>query len=132
MNSGRATTGEWTATDPRGVGTGWNLTIAATVPTNGDSKTIAITGFEMLLESDDIDCAVVEDTCEGTNAPPTTEFGTAKALTVAAQPMVSAASGAGMGSYTLQPSFTLDVPADVYAGTYVSTITLEMVAGPAS
>lgn len=43
---------------------------------------------------------------------------------------ISAATDTGMGSFTLNPDFTLEVRAEVYAATYTATITLTAVSGP--
>ena len=48
----------------------------------------------------------------------------------AALTFASAALNTGMGSYTLGPSFELEVPAETLAGNYSSTITVSAVSGP--
>jgi WxL domain surface cell wall-binding len=122
QNNIAGTTTPWTAKDPTGTGAGWNLTIAATDFTNAESKTIAVTGFEVTL----LDSAIL--LVDG-NTKPTSSRTTASALG-AAQKLVSADVDTGMGTYTLQPTFTLDVPAATYAGEYTSTVTLQMVSAP--
>lgn len=117
------TTAAWNATDATGSGLGWHVTIVATVPTNAGSKTIATAGFEMEL----LDTAI---TFTDGNTKPISSFNTAKALGIEAQTLVSAAIGEGMGSYTLAPTFTLDVPAETYAGTYNNTVFVQNVSAP--
>lgn len=120
------TTSAWSAVDATGSGAGWHMTVVATVPTNGASKTIPLSGLEMTL----LDTAIA--VVDGNTKPISSDFATATALTASAQNLASAALGEGMGSYTLQPTFTLDVPANTYAGTYNTTITVQMVTAPAS
>jgi hypothetical protein len=124
QNNVAGTTTAWTAKDPTGTGAGWRVTVEATdFEKSGDAtKTIEVEGFELTL----LDTAV---TLVDGNTKPTSSFATAKALG-AAQTLVTAAAGTGMGTYTILPTFTLDVPADTYAGTYVSTVTLDIVSGP--
>ncbi len=43
---------------------------------------------------------------------------------------LAAPTDTGMGSYTLAPSFTLEVRAETYAGAYTATVTVAIVAGP--
>lgn len=116
------TTAAWNATDATGSGLGWHVTIAATVPTNAGSKTIATAGFEMEL----LDTAI---TFTDGNTKPISYFNEARALG-ATQTLVSAAIGEGMGSYTLAPTFTLDVPAETYAGTYYTIVFVQNVSAP--
>jgi hypothetical protein len=42
----------------------------------------------------------------------------------------SAASASGLGQFTLTPTIGVFVPQSTYAGTYASTLTLAIVAGP--
>lgn len=41
-----------------------------------------------------------------------------------------AAYGTGMGNFTLTPAFNVSVPANAYAGTYQSVLTIAIVSGP--
>jgi hypothetical protein len=124
QNDVAGATTAWTATDPTGTGIGWSVTISATdfLKTGDATKTIPVSGFEMTL----LDTAI---TTVAGNAQPVSSFGTAKALG-ATQTLVTAAAGTGMGTYGLLPTFTLDVPADTYAGDYVSTVTVSISSAP--
>jgi hypothetical protein len=42
----------------------------------------------------------------------------------------NAASGTGLGTIVVNPTVTVAVPANVYAGTYTSTVTVAIVQGP--
>lgn len=116
------TTGEWTAQDARGTGAGWYVTIVASTPTSTvGSHEIDVDNFEMTIPS--------VDTEAGNTAPTYLAF--ASAATLATQKnMLVAPAGTGMGTYTFTPEFTLDVPAETYAGAYVSTITVTMNQSP--
>jgi hypothetical protein len=42
----------------------------------------------------------------------------------------NAAANTGMGDFTVTPTVEVSVPANAYAGTYTSTLTLAVVSGP--
>lgn len=112
----------WTATDPTGTGTGWNITILATDFVSG-GNTIAVSNFKVKLDAGNI------ATVDG-NTAPTSSITAYTSLTGTAQKLLSAAVNAGMGDYTYVPDFSLDLAADVFAGTYDSTVTVAVVSGP--
>lgn len=105
----------WDVVDATGLGDGWNVVAQATIFTSG-AYTIPLTGFKIQLPAENI--AVVDG-----NAAPTSTQTTFAAMTTNVQIAV-AAPGAGMGSYTILPEFELFVPAETYAGTYTSTVTV--------
>lgn len=113
----------WHAKDPTGTGAGWHLSIAATDFVGPDSRTISVAGFKINLLDGDI------HTIYGSQQPISllTNY-----TALGAYPMIflRAAPGTGMGHYTLQPTFTLSVPAETYAGQYVSVVTVAIIAGP--
>jgi len=122
----------WNGVDARGTGVGWNLTIDATDFNTGGSpnRTIDISeadqNYKIMLTADHIiplagNTNPVSQVTSLTDIP-TTGSGTLKFL--------SAAVDTGMGSYNLQPNFELEIPAETYAGTYTSTITVTAVSGP--
>jgi hypothetical protein len=118
------TTAPWTVQDATGAGGGWHATAVATDFSDGAAHTIAKTGFAMRLLAEGITTVVG-------NAAPTsplmsyTSIGGDTAIT-----FVSAPAGMGMGTYNLTPTFQLLVPADAHTGTYVSTVTVSIIAGP--
>jgi len=120
----------WAAEDPRGTGVGWHLTIDATDFTDG-AKTINIsaTDQEFKIQLLDTNIAVVSG-----NAKPTSSVAALAAAIpeapAAALTFASAALNEGMGSYTLNPNFELEIPAETLAGNYSSTITVSAVSGP--
>lgn len=117
------TTSAWTVADPTGTGAGYHITIAATAFSDGASHTIPVSGFRATLTSGNI------ATTSG-NTAPASSMTSATALSTSAQTLLSAATSAGMGTYTATPTFTLAVPANTFAGSYTSTVTVAIVSGP--
>lgn len=119
----------WAAEDPRGTGVGWHLTIDATDFTDaGKTINISATDQEFKIQLLDANIAVVSG-----NAKPTSSVTSLTAIPEAggtALTFASAAVNEGMGSYTLNPNFELEVPAYILAGNYSSTITVSAVSGP--
>ena len=64
------------------------------------------------------------------NTQPTSSVTTAANITDSAVTFLSAAVDTGMGSYTLDPDFELEVRAEVYAAAYTATITVTIVTAP--
>ena len=122
----------WTAQDSRGSGAGWHLTIDSTDFTDGGTplRTIDISvadqEFKIQLTSGNI--AVTAG-----NGAPTTSAATLTAIPttgIGTVTFASAALNAGMGSYTLNPNFELEVRAETYAVAYTATITVTAVTAP--
>ena len=106
--------------DARGTGAGWNLVAEATDFINRENDSYLIDGAGFYA---------------GAPAPVTTVAGGAAPLSFSGSlgspvKLLSAAAGGGMGHYQTQPPVTLDIPADVFAGTYDSTLTLTLSSGP--
>jgi hypothetical protein len=118
----------WTATDARGSGAGWNLTITATDFVNAELKTIDIgaAGSEFQIQLTDDHIAV-----DSGNTKPTTNVSNLTDIPkLTPLNFMKADLTEGMGSYTLQPNFLLKIPASTYTGSYSSTITIAAVTGP--
>lgn len=113
--------GQYEIVDARGTGAGWNLVLDATdFAKQGDpTKTIAASGFQVTP-------APAVTTVAGNAAPSAASGG----LGGAGTKILSAAAGAGMGTYQVTPAVTLDVPAETYAGTYDSVVTATLTSGP--
>lgn len=124
----------WSAQDSRGTGVGWNLTIDSTDFTDGGTplRTIDISAADQEFKVQLLDANIA---VTAGNTKPTSS---ATALTLiptapaAALKFASAAVNAGMGSYTLNPNFELEVPAETFVGTgtYTATITVTSVTAP--
>lgn len=126
----------WEAVDPTGTGNGWHVTISSTdFTTGGDpNRTIDISKqysqFKIQLLDDDV--TVVDG-----NTKPVSHVTAMTAIPKTVEPpsgyrFLSAGLNAGMGTYEFSPTFELDLPADVYAGTYTATVTVTIVSGPGS
>lgn len=131
-----------TATDARGTGAGWNVTVQGTqfAEHNGtsyveDGKTLPTSSLAMagvtITKADSTSSTVPTATA----GPYTLDAGSAVKIASAA------ANGTGMGSYTFtqgdldsgtsgsQP-LKLTVPASAYAKTYRSDVTVSVISGP--
>lgn len=128
-----ATMDSITVSDLRGgLGGGWTLTAQASSFSDG-TNAFPAGSLEMLAPT--IDAASLT-TNVGT-LPPTVELGPHTLDTTTASMLASADAGtlapSGTGTWTfnnLADSLTLTVPADVIPGTYTSTVTMTVTAGP--
>jgi hypothetical protein len=118
-----------TIEDLRGTGAGWNATITSTQFTTGGENAHTLSPTASSITG--VTNACVEG---GACTNPTNAIG--YPLTVpagaeaAAVKFFNAASETGLGVFSNTPTVAVSVPADTYAGTYTSTITLASVSGP--
>jgi hypothetical protein len=121
-----ASLGTFTATDARGTGVGWNVTVQATQFTSTD-HTLALHSISMSAPS-----VAQIDSTSGT--VPSITSGQYLIDGSAVKIATAAADGTGMGSYRFNAStpstLTLSIPANAYAGTYTSTVTVSVISGP--
>ena len=124
----------WSASDPTGTGTGWNLTIDSTDFTDGGTPLrtidISVADQEFKIQLLDANIAVTAGNTKPTSSVTAlTNIPTAPAT---ALKFATAAVNTGMGNYTLNPNFELEVRAETYVGTgsYTATITVSIVSGP--
>jgi len=109
--------------DFRGSGAGWNLQITSTQFSAGAGKTLATDATTITLTSAACDTPLAGCTpAVNTILTPVTVPAAATAPT--AVKFFSTPALTGMGDFTVTPNFSLAVPADVFAGTYNSTMTI--------
>lgn len=133
-----ATMDAFTVTDARGTGVGWNVTVSASSfkeYANGgyvaSGKTLGTSRLTMATAS----AAKVDATSSGlptmTSGAYTLDSDANSDGVSEAVKIASAATGDGMGSYTVTPGeLGLSVPANVYAKTYRSDVTVTLSTGP--
>lgn len=118
-----------TVEDSTGSGSGWNTTITSTQFTTGGAEPRTLSTEASSMTGVTSECA--EGTCtDPTNAVeyPLTVPAAAEAPT--AVKFFNAAAETGMGKFTVTPTVGVSIPANTYAGTYTSTVTLASVSGP--
>jgi len=76
-----------------------------------------------------IDATNISKDDPASNAVPTSQVLTYSFLSGTAQKVLSAVLNEGVGSYLFSPVFRLLVPADVYAGFYTATVTVDIAVG---
>ena len=115
---------------PAGGGSGgWNLTITSTQFSDGSGHTFpanasTITGVTS-------GCGASSTCAAPTNSVGNTSLGVPAAVTApAAVKYENAASGSGLGTNTVNATVQVGVPSNVFAGTYSSTVTVAIIAGP--
>lgn len=118
-----------TIQDTRGTGAGWNETITSTQFTTGSPNNYTLATNASTVTN------VAEAPGSGTNTTPSNSVSTPVAVPAGSGPPTAvkfydAATGSGMGKFTITPTIGVFVPQNSYAGTYTSTITLAMVTGP--
>lgn len=119
-------------TDTTGTNAGWNLAIASTEFTTGGTtpRTLATNALRITGATATATCTAGPDCVDPTN-------GITYPLTVPAGPTAptavkfyNAAVDTGMGEFDVKPTLQLNVPANAYAGSYTSTITITIASGP--
>jgi hypothetical protein len=116
--------GDWSVTDARGTGQGWQVKVSATTPSTGGGTPHTMPNATLVLGAP---TAAADDALMDPSGAPATAGGDilAGAVTVA-----DAESGEGMGKWDFTQGasdLTLTVPPDVYAGTYTTTLTVDLI-----
>ena len=119
-----------TVTDPRGSGAGWNLTITSTTFTSG-SNTLD-TGASNINTAPTSLCISAGGHCTNPNNGAITYPVGVPAAATAPTPVkfFDAATNTGMGKFTITPTVTIAIPANTFAGTYTSNVSVAIVSGP--
>jgi hypothetical protein len=112
--------------DLTGSGAGWNLQVTSTTFTDGshdlsDTAT-TITGVTAVC-----DAGTCTDATNGISYVLTVP---AAGTAPAAVKFFNAAVNTGMGDFTITPTFEMAIPADTFAGTYNSTMTVSIASAP--
>lgn len=119
-----------TVTDATGSGNGWKLTITSTQFTTGGGSPHTLPTSASTITGVTASC-VASTTC----ANPINNVIYPVAAPAASSPptavaFYNAAANTGMGKFTVTPTVSVSIPANSYAGSYSSTVTLAIVSGP--
>ena len=122
-------TAAMTAKDETGSGSGWNLTITSTQFSTGGATPHTLSTSASTMTGVTSSCA--QGTCTNpTNSVTYPVSVPAGAVAPTAVKFFNAGATTGMGDFTVSPTVTVAIPANAYAGTYTSTVTLAVVSGP--
>lgn len=124
-----ATIPTFSATDARGTGVGWRISVAGTQFCEQLSGATCVTSPKTLPTGSL--AAATPTVTAGTGSGTVPTMSAIAGVDGVTSTLASAALGNGMGSYTFGTSLaTLSLAANVYAKTYVSTITYTIATGP--
>jgi hypothetical protein len=119
--------------DDTGTGNGWKLTITSTQFSTGNCTT---TGHNLATTASSISSVAIASNGTGTYTSPTNGV-SGYPLTVPAActaptaiKFFSATANTGMGHFNITPTVSIAIPANAFAGTYSSTVTLAIASGP--
>lgn len=117
--------------DPRGNGAGWNMTISATQFTGTTSNTNTLPSDAQYISSAPT-AACASNGGSGHCTAPTNSVSYTSPLTIttSAQKFYDAAAGTGLGKFTVTTVVNVSIPANTYADTYTSTVSVAIVSGP--
>ena len=116
-----------TVIDARGTGGGWNLTVTSTQFTAG-AHTLS-TGASSLTTL--TSACNAGSTCTNPTNAITLPIGVPAGVTApTAVKFFNSATTTGMGAFTLTPTISVTIPGNAYAGSYASTVTVAVAAGP--
>ena len=98
----------------------------------GGSSTVALEAVDISVADQQfqITLADADVAAVAGNTKPTSSVTTKTDIADSTVTFLSAPTDTGMGSYTLNPDFELELRAEVYAAAYTSTITVTIVSGP--
>jgi hypothetical protein len=114
-----ADVGAWSVNDARGNNAGYNITLAATVPTVGGVTAGVGTGGSMTM-------GATTATAAAGNPAATGPVSSSQLLSTTAATIDAAAIGTGQGQWDFAPdpaNLSIVIPGDASAGAYASTLT---------
>jgi hypothetical protein len=114
---------QWLAIDATGAGEGWQLNIKATELEDQAGYVIAAKALEIALLDESIYPVAG-------NTRPSSMILSPTPLSTSSQVLVVAARGEGMGSFSLIPTFSIEIPTGTPPGTYYSLLTLTILTVP--
>jgi hypothetical protein len=114
---------QWLAIDATGTGEGWQLNIKATEFENEDGYKIPAKALEITLLDESIYSVAG-------NTKPSSMNLSSTPLSTSSQVLALAARGEGMGSFSLIPIFSIEIPTGTPPGTYNSLLTLTILTAP--
>jgi hypothetical protein len=117
-----------TVTEARGSGAGWNLTISSTTFIAG-SHTLS-TSASSIIAVPAVSCNAGSSCTNATNSITYPLGVPAGTIAPAAVKFFNAAANTGMGKFTITPTVTISIPANTFAGSYTSTVSVAVVSGP--
>ena len=118
-----------TVIDATGSGSGWNVTITSTTFSTGGGSPHTLTTAPV-VSAVSVACVSGSTCTDPTNAITYNLTVPAGSSAPTAVKLFNAALNTGMGEIDLTPTVSVALPANIYAGTYSSTITLAIVSGP--
>ncbi len=118
-----------TVIDATGSGSGWKVTITSTTFSTGGGSPHTLTTAPA-VSAVSVACVSGSTCTDPTNAITYNLTVPSGSPAPTAVTLFNAAVGTGMGKFTLTPTMTLRLLANVYAGTYSSTLTLAISSGP--
>lgn len=114
--------------DASGAGQGWKLQMSGTLFARADGKTLPASALSVT--------GVAVQKVAGSDPRSSISYGSNAAVAVPLGPGASPVSvynadvGTGMGSFDVTPTLALAIPAETYAGTYSSNVTITLAASP--
>jgi hypothetical protein len=119
-----------TVTDATGSGNGWDMTITSTQFSTGGSTPHTLSTSASSITGVTSTCFASTTCTNPTNSITYPLAVPAAATAPTAVKFFNAALNSGMGKFTVTPTVAITLPANTYAGTYSSTITLAIASGP--
>jgi hypothetical protein len=118
-----------TLVDARGTGAGWNVTVTSTQFSTGAGGSTLSTSASS-VQSVSSTCVSGSTCTSATNSVTYPLTVPAASTAPTAVKLFNAAANTGLGKFTVTPTVQVSVPANTFAGTYTSTVTLAVVTGP--